>query len=736
MVDPLAIDEEPQEGAEAPSQMTESELAALVHHEVTNALSWDDSVLSKQRSRALEYYRGEMNDTPHAANRSEVVSTDVADTVGHILPGLMRIFGQSDRTAEYLPQASEDPNKLDLAEEQAEQATDYINYLFWHECDGYRLLYDAFWDALVVKNGIFKHWWDDSPYTEVHTHTGLTEDAYTMIAMDPNVEVLAFSERVDDELTALRQQEVQQALAGQPVDEFMLQEAMQAATVVVYDCKVQKTLYNGRLKVIVLPSEEFLINENAPSIEGSRYVGHRYRETRSNLVEQGYDPDLVYSLPAYGTLDQTDEYHARHETNQTYNIDGSVNRATELVEVIESYVQADMDGDGVAETLRVITGGPGEKQILHWEEWEDDSPFSDIVQERYPHRWQGRSLFDELEQIQRIKTILQRQALDNLYATNNPEQEVLERAIIDPDQLAERRLGQSILVTEQGAINPLVIPFTAGESYNALAYYDNVIEKRTGASDDTPTLDGERLQNQSATSAMIAQDQGFSKTELIARNFAELGGLKRLFKCLLRLVCKHQDVARVIRLRGKWVQMDPRQWNSEMDCIVNVGLGSGSRERDLNALMLIKQEQEKRIAVFGPQHSYSVDMAKRLNNTDKKIVEAAGLRNPEAYFPEVTDAHIMEAQQLLQNQEDPMDKQLQAKMAEIQSKMQIAREEMQNDIQLQREKMLGELEIAREEMLKEIALKREEMELEAGLAIMKHSETGEMNENDINIRRS
>ena len=713
MVDLLAIDEEPQEGAEAPSQMTESELAALVHHEVTNALSWDDSVLSKQRSRALEYYRGEMNDTPFAPNRSEVVSTDVADTVGHILPGLMRIFGQSDRTAEYLPQASEDPNKLDLAEEQAEQATDYINYLFWHECDGYRLLYDAFWDALVVKNGIFKHWWDDSPYTEVHTHTGLTPDAYTMIAMDPNVEILAFSERIDDELSA-----------------------QMGAPITVYDCKVQKTLYNGRLKVIVLPSEEFLINENAPSIEGSRYCGHRYRETRSNLVEQGYDPDLVYSLPAYGTLDQTDEYHARHETNQTYNMDGSVNRATELVEVIESYVQADMDGDGVAETLRVITGGPGEKQILHWEEWEDDSPFSDIVQERYPHRWQGRSLFDELEQIQRIKTILQRQALDNLYATNNPEQEVLERAIIDPDQLAERRLGQSILVTEQGAINPLVIPFTAGESYNALAYYDQVIAKRTGASDDTPTLDGEKLQNQSATSAMIAQDQGFSKTELIARNFAELGGLKRLFKCLLRLVCKHQDVARVIRLRGKWVQMDPRQWNSEMDCIVNVGLGSGSRERDLNALMAIKQEQEKVIMTFGPQHSYSIEMAKRINNTQAKMVEAAGLRNPEAYFPELTDQHIMEAQQLLQQQEDPIDKQLQAKMAEIQADMQIEREKMQNALQLQREEMIGELQIERDKMLKEIALKREEMELEAGLAIMKHSETGEMNENDINIRRS
>ena len=724
MVD-LPLDEPP-EDEEQQAAMTETELAALVDYEVQAAVNWEDSELSKQRAQAIEYYQGNMADTPHQPNRSKVVSTDLADTVGFVLPGLMRTFGQKEELGTFLPRGPED-------EDGAEQATDYINYLFWTECDGYKVLWDSFWDALVCKNGIIKHWWDHSPITDVHDYSGLSEDQFTQLANDPNVDILAYQERLDEEATAIAQQLVQQNIAEQsqvaPLDEAAALEAMAAAEIYVIDCKIEKTLENGSLQVLCIPTEEFLISENATSIEEARFVGHRYRETRSELIRQGFDYDTVYGLPATGTLDRTDEYHARHHTSVNYNMDGSANRATEQVEIIEGYVKADMDGDGYAEPVKVIVGGPGRKQILDWELWEDDTPFSSLEPERFPHRWQGRGLFDELYQIQRIKTVLTRQALDNLYASNNPEREVVEDDIEDPDTLTNPKLGQVHRVKRAGTITPIAVPFTAQASFEMLGYMDNVIQKRTGASQGTAALDPEALQNQSATAAMLASDASYSMIELIARNFAELG-LKRMFKCLLKLVCKHQDKAKVIRLRGEWIEMDPRAWNSNMDVQVNIGLGSGSRERDIASLGAIVGQQEKMVAALGPNHPYSAKIAPLIIETNQKMVEAAGLKNAEMYFPDFDEQDIA-ASQGGGEEMSPQD----AKIAEIQAEAQVKREEMAVDAQLKREELAMKMQIEREEMQMKMELREEEMLLEAGLAAKKAETAGELDESDINIRR-
>ena len=692
--------------------MSEEELAALVDYEVQASINWEDSELSKQRAMAIEYYRGEMNDTPPQDNRSKVVSTDLSDTVGHVLPGLMRIFGDQERTAVYQPRGPQD-------EEYADQATDYINYLFWNECNGYQVLWDSFWDALVCKNGIIKHWWDDTPITDYVDYSGISQDAFTEIAMDPNVEVLAYQERIDEELTALQAQQIQ--AAGGPPD--MVQP------IIVVDCKVQKILENGSLKVECIPTEEFLISENATSIEEARFVGHRYRETRSELIRQGFDRERIEALPATGTLERTDEYHARHQTDVTYNLDGSANRATERVEIIEAYVKADMDGDGIAEPVRVVVSGPGQYKILEWEIWEDDTPFTSLEPERFPHRWQGRGLFDELYQIQRIKTVLTRQALDNLYVSNNPEREVVENQIEDMDTLTSAEIGQVHKVKAAGTITPIVVPFTAQSSFEMLGYMDSLIQKRTGVSGGTAALDPEALQNQSATAAMLAADASYSMIELIARNFSEMG-LKRLFKCILKIVCKHQDKARTIRLRDDWVEMDPRSWNSNMDVIVNTGLGSGSRERDIAALVTISAQQKEYIAALGPSHPYSAKLAPRLVETSQKTVEAAGLKNPENYFPDFDEQDIAASQQTGE-QMSPQE----VKMAEIQADAETKRAQAAIDAEIDREKMVADIALRREKMNMEMQLREEEMLLEAGLAAKKAEATGELDSSDINIRR-
>ncbi|MGO4839520.1 phage portal protein, partial [Rhizobiaceae sp. 2RAB30] len=155
--------------------------------------------------------------------------------------------------------------------------------------------------------------------------------------------------------------------------------------------------------------------------------------------------------------------------------------------------------------------------------------------------------------------------------------------------------GGVIQVNQPGQIREVQTPFVAGESYQMLEYQDMVAEKRTGVSRQSMALDPEALSNQTATGQMLAQSASYSKIELYARNIAEIG-LKRLFRCVLKLLVRYQDRPKMIRLRNTWVQMDPRAWNANMDATVSVGLGSGSRERDMMLLQQIAGKQEQIIA--------------------------------------------------------------------------------------------------------------------------------------------
>ncbi|MDQ3024674.1 MAG: hypothetical protein M3R04_09895, partial [bacterium] len=134
--------------------MTEHDLSALCDGHINDAKSYDSSDLSGRREKALRYYEGDVSqDIPAQPGRSSVVSRDLADKHGEILPGLKRVFFGSDNIALYEPQKPQD-------EDFAKQATDYINYVVLRECDGIRHLTYAMSDGVLLGNGALKHYWD------------------------------------------------------------------------------------------------------------------------------------------------------------------------------------------------------------------------------------------------------------------------------------------------------------------------------------------------------------------------------------------------------------------------------------------------------------------------------------------------------------------------------------------------------------------------------------------------
>ncbi len=687
-------------------KLDDDRLKALLSQEISSASTYDETELSKKRAQALEYYRGDMNDTPAMNGRSSFVSKDVADTIGWMLPGIIRVFTASDRMAIYEPEKPGD-------EEFAKQATDYANFVFMKDNPGYRIMWDATHDSLLLGNGIVKHWWDDKEECEYTEHSGLTEEQIAILSSDQWVEVVA------------QKQGQPQVIVG-PVGEVV--------EVPTYDVKVKRVVRSGQLRVKCI--KRLLINREATCIEDARFCAHPEDVTKSDLIEMGFDRELVESLPTDRMSAMREEELSREEGTRAF-INNVGDNSMQLVELFECYIKVDVDGDGVAETIRAFyAGAGGTGELLDWEVWEDDVPFSDIPCEPIPHRWDARSVFDDTNDIQRVKTVITRQFLDNTYWVNNPMTYAQLDSVTNPEALRMPKFGGTVWLNSKATIPPapLPVPYIGDKALLALQHFDNVREMRTGVSRSTMALDPEALQNQTATAANNQKDAAYSQIELIARNQAELGW-KRVFRQILKLIVKHQDRPRTIRLRDEWVEMDPRSWNANMDATINIGLGTGSRDRDmamLNTILNVQIAMTDRLAAGGFS-AQALEMVPKINMTALKLAESAGIKNPDQFYLDIKPDQLAQMQQEAANRPDPeMQKeqmkaqtqlalgQQQAQLDERadQRKAQIEAVQMQADIEAQNKKTEAEMVQAQQkfEFDKEMALLEFQLQRELKLA--------------------
>ena len=162
------------------------EILSIVSREIHNASGYIGGELVARRKKSLEYYLG-MPLGNEQEGRSQVISNDVMDTVESLMPSLMKIFTSGDNVFNCEGVGPED-------EEMARQCSDYLNYVFYKQNNGFTALYTAFKDALIQKNGILKVYWDNSQKTEREEYTRLTDDEFTDLIDNQEVSVTHHSE--------------------------------------------------------------------------------------------------------------------------------------------------------------------------------------------------------------------------------------------------------------------------------------------------------------------------------------------------------------------------------------------------------------------------------------------------------------------------------------------------------------------------------------------------------------
>tara|TARA_E500000081_G_scaffold10141_1_gene12221 strand:- start:6144 stop:8354 length:2211 start_codon:yes stop_codon:yes gene_type:complete len=677
---------------------SEEELQGIVGSALDDAVDFIDNTISPLRATSIDYYQGKPFGNEEDG-RSQVISLDVHDTIADILPSIMRIFFSSENVVEFVPFGKEDI-KL------AEQATDYINRIvLQQDNDGFPIFYNAFKDALLCKNGILKYYWDTTYHAEYYEYSRISDNELAVLEADDEVEVtevISYPDPAFPKAEAVVETEEQ---IEEVIPELMQQSMM---TPQLHDVKVTRKKEHGCVRVESVPPEEFLIDRDATSMKDAYCIAHRRYLTVSDLVEMGYDYDEVqkFATPYETQLDDNAEYQARN-TYSDAGINPVEDDANLKVQYVEAYMKIDMTGDGIAELRRLCCVGDNYeiKKNLKC----DQIPFVSFCPDPEPHTFFGLSIADITEDIQKVKSMVMRSMLDSLALSVHPRVAVVEGQA-NIEDVMNTEVGGIIRQRNAGAVQPFNMPFVGKDCFPMLNYLDEVKENRTGISKASMGLDPDALQSATASAVQATVQGGQQHIELIARIFAETG-MKPLFKGIYELLARHQDKERTVRLRNEWIPIDPRVWQTGMDCVVNVGLGNGTAQERMQYLGQIASKQEQILQTLGASNPL-VEMT-QYRNTMAKMVELAGFKDASMFFKEVPEMTPEQRQSMMQKKPDVSEQLIQVQIQEIKANMMKANAK----IELETEEMKRRDDLDRDKLDAEIMLKAAEIEAKYGTQV-------------------
>jgi hypothetical protein len=664
----------------------EKELKGTITREITDALGYQNGKLVQERSLALDYYNSEPFGN-EVEGRSQVVSSDVLEAVESVLPSLLRIFTAGDDIVKFEPVSAED-------EELAQQVTEYINHIIMKDNDGWKIFYTWFKDALIQKNGFIKHYYKYEDEFVKESYKGLTDIEYQALLVDDDVEVVNVEEITEDRIV--------QTETGDIAD-----------TVITYNVDVKRKSSAGKICIENVPPEEMLISKRTKTLADAPFVAHRIKKTVSELIGEGYDKKIIDDLPSYANSTWNEETLSRNLFDEESYMDENADPSMREILYMECYIRTDIDGDGVAEIIKVCTVGDT-NEILDVEEI-SYMPFSTITPIINPHRLFGMSVADLVMDLQQIKSVLLRQCLDNAYLMNN-SRVLAQDGMVNLDDLLQSRAGNIVRVKSPNAVTPLQTQNFMQEGLAMLEKVDQIKEQRSGISRMQQGLDPNTIQKShtTATGVREAMASAGQRIETIARVFAETG-IKDLMNCLLKLTTQYQDHKRIIKIRNKYVPIDPREWKNKFNLTINVGLGTGSHEQRLQILGQILGIQ-KEIMMAGS----SLANEQNIYNTLERMVHNAGFKTPQEFFvnpetqaPKPPKDPMKENPLLIATQQ-----QIQADQQKAMAELQLKKEKMEAELELKKQEMMADINLKREEMQSDIQLEREKMRAKANMGTL------------------
>lgn len=688
----------------ADSSLSDSDLLDLLRREEQAAADYQDGVLSALRHEALAYYdRKPFGDEQEGA--SQVVTSEFADVVESLMPGLMRVFTDADELVRFTPSR---PGE----ERWAEEASRYVPHVLMRQNHGFRILSSLLKDALMFRLGGVTVDLEEIDETYAINVQGLPSDAVHLLVAAHREE----GATVDLDLAAEATSEppVRVALARELPDLplSLPDEQRLSGTIVV-------THRRSRVAVEAIAPEDIRFSSGARHEDQASFLGYVKRATASELARLGLSEEQIESLQG----------HRPAPAEESERNDGFVagkERAGDAdserpLWLCVAYIRADDDGDGISELLRVVYAHSGarngETQVGHIIQrmpWDGPASVALATPILMPHALVGRCLFDQVQDLQELGSVITRSLLDNLYLANRPRPVISDHVNIDslidwtPGSPVRLRAGAR---PGDNHVAWLQVPNVTAGALTALEHLASVRENRTGVTRYNQGLDADSL-NKTLGGLDRIMSASQQRQDLIARVFAETA-IKRLYRLIYRAIRRAATgpVRYWAGAAGTFADCDPTRWPEDMDLSVDV-VGIGNREQSLGHLALIGSLQEKLIALQGGRTDGPFVTAANVASSAQKLAETLGYRTPGLFFQTAERAAAAVPSSPPATAIDPA-------MMFADAQIERMREQTAAEIRIKEQKATAEIEIARFKARHWAELQR----FKSGLDYSAHAET-------------
>jgi len=377
--------------------------------------------------------------------------------------------------------------------------------------------------------------------------------------------------------------------------------------------------------------ENFVVQRDHNSIylKDAGYCCEILKKTRSQLIEWGYPASLVDLLPASEDIQISDEKNTRmkKEGGSIALNSASLDPSRQILTVYDHYIRADKDGDGIAELLFVRTVGTGGEHVLECEEV-DRIPYHAITPYLNTHKFYGRSVADNLMDLQRAKSQLWRNGFDNLMYSAIPRKIVSGN--VNVSDLLSYVPGGIIRKDLAATIETETTPFVAEAIFPLLDRLDQTRAERSGFSKDTMGLNPDALANATTPVGMSILAQSQLLVKMIATIFAH-AGFAELMLHIRELVLKYETKDAIFDLTGAFLEVEPRSWRKQRSSIVKVGIGYAGKQEELALLASMGTMQEKAVAAQGGISGALVNPG-NIYNLFKRTAQRMGVKDTANYF--------------------------------------------------------------------------------------------------------
>jgi hypothetical protein len=570
--------------------ITNESLSEVVNRELNAADSWANGDLADQQAEALDYYYGQpFGDEEEGF--SSVVTRDTLKTVEGIMPSLMKVFASGDTFVEFEPTGAED-----VAE--AQQATDYLNYVFDKRCDGFSVLYTWFKDALLMKNGLVEVSWSQDELCDIQNFTAIEQIEVDALEAEEEVELV--HKEINEEDPNL------------------------------YDVTIRRTNNRGRPVVDCIPSSEFRIKARSKSIKDSDFVARVQDVSIGSLVDYGFNREDISEGHGSRLIKNQVENSRFGDVEEPHDFSNDT-----VVEYVKAWVRTFDEEDEKMKLFQVHMVG---NVVLEKEEV-GEIPIINLSPIMMPHKFTGVSIADLVMDIQEIRSKMWRHTLDNLALSNAGRYAAVENQVNLQD-LIDNRIGGIVREKVQGAVRQLPVPQLGNATFPFLNELEKEREDRAGVSRMTQGLDAAALtSNTAATAVNQVMTAAQEKIQLIARIFAETG-VKELFLQLYRLSRTNNSEVDIVKLRGRFVPVTPYDWKDRFDMTVTVGLGNQNKDQQLmhlnNISTMLRGIGETR---FG----YLIN-AEHVHTLATEFIQNAGYKNAAQFIGDPRDVQPPEPQ--------------------------------------------------------------------------------------------